>query len=151
MTIDFTPFVDSMNRTFLDMTGVELLNGPFEEIAGDEMLADVSVNIGLSGTQRAVIVLTANEAAAVHITKITTGKDVPVTNHLVTDTLGELLNMLVGAAQQYANIKFNFSIPMAVTGKGHSIRSIVSGSYRRVISKIQGMDVGLYLIETAKT
>ncbi len=148
MKIDFTPFVNSMNRTFSDMLGAELLNGPYEELEGDEMLADVSVNIGLSGDEKAVLVLTANESAGLLITKLTTGKDVKITDRIVSDTMGELLNMIVGAAQRHSNIKFDFSIPMAVSGSNHSIRSVFKGKYRRVNSKMHGVEVGLYLIES---
>ena len=147
MKIDFAPFVISMNRTFSDMLGAELLNGPYEELEGDEMLADVSVNIGLSGEEKAVLVFTVSESAAILITKLTTGKDVKANERIVTDTLGELLNMIVGSAQRHSNIKFDFSIPMAVSGSNHRIRSVFKGAYRRVISKMHGVEVGLYLVE----
>ena len=148
MGLVFSPFVNAMSRTFREMVGVELVHGPYEEMEGNEVLADVSTNIGLSGESRAVLLLTADEAAALKVTKLTTGKDVAIHDKLVTDTIGELLNVFVGAAQRHSNIKFNFSIPMAVSGKNHTISSLFNrGRRQRVVSKMEGSEVSLYLIE----
>jgi len=148
MKIDFTPFVNSMNRTFSDMVGIEITNGAYEDMTGGEMLADVSVNIGLTGEARASLLFTATEHAALEITKTTTGKsDVKISDRIVTDAMGELLNMIVGAAQRHANIKFDFSLPIAVEGKNHSVRSVFRSNFRRVISKMGAEEIGLYLFE----
>ena len=149
MKLDFAPFVNSMNLTFSDMVGIELLNGPYEHMKGDEMLADVSVNIGLTGEIKASILLTATETASLKITSNTTGKqDLSFRDRIVTDTLGEILNMIVGAAQRHSNLKFDFSLPIAVEGRNHTVRSVFDSDYRRVISKMSGEEVGLYLFES---
>ncbi len=148
MNIDFSPFVNSMNLTFSDMVGVELLNGPYESMNGGETLADVSVNIGVTGDVRASIVLTVTEPAALLITKQTTGRDASgLGERIVTDTMGELLNMIVGAAQRHSNVKFDFSLPVAIEGSNHQVRSVFKNDFRRVVSKMSGEEVALYLFE----
>lgn len=146
--MDFSPFIESLNRTFSDMVGLELVNGPYEEVTGGETLADVSVNIGLTGDVKASLLLTADERAALLITQKTTGKqNVNLGDRIVSDTMGELLNMIVGSAQRHAKIKFEFSLPVNIEGRRHKVRTIFNAGFRRVISKMQGEEVGLYLFE----
>ena len=148
MKVDFTPFVNSMNRTFSDMVGVEILNGPYESMSGGEMLADVSVNIGLTGDVKASLLLTATEKAAMIVTRNTTGKDdVKLGDRLVSDSIGEILNMIAGAAQRHSSFKFDFSLPVAIEGRNHEVRSVFKSNFRRVISKMSGEEIGLYLFE----
>ena len=148
MKIDFTPFVNSLNRTFSDMVGQELLNGPYENMDKGETFADISVNIGLTGDVKASLVLTVTENAALQITKTTTGKqDIKMEDKIVTDTVGELLNMIVGSTQRHSNLKWDFSLPLAIEGRNHEVRSIFKSNFRRVVSKMHGETVGLYLFE----
>jgi CheY-specific phosphatase CheX len=150
MKLDFAPFVNAMNLTFSDMVGIEILNGPYEHMKGDDNLADVSVNIGLTGEVKASILLTVSESAAIMITTNTTGKEnVSFRDRIVTDTMGEILNMVVGQAQRHSNHKFDFSLPIAVEGRNHSVRSVFDSDYRRVLSKMSGEEVGLYLFEAS--
>ena len=145
MHFEFEPFVEAMNRTFKYMAGEELVNGTYEEWNGARIFADVTAIMGLSGEQKGSLVLTVTEKAAIHLTSIITGKDVTLDDRLITDTIGELINIIVGSAQRNSRVKFDFSVPVAIKGKHHEVRAVSEGSFKRIISKMSGEDIGLYL------
>lgn len=152
MNIDFAPFVESMNLTFHDMAGIEIANGPFEEQVDAEALADISVSIGLTGQVKASVLLTTSSRLAIIIAEKVTGMDnLKVGDRIVTDAMGEMLNMIVGAAQRHSNVKFDFALPVAVEGSSHMVHPSPGVGYRRVVSKMEGGDISLYLFESGNS
>ena len=142
---EITPFVNTMNRTFKDMVGVELSNGAVELPDDSKVLSDITATMGIHGEDKASLVVTVDESASLFLTKVMTGKDVKLEDRIVTDTIGELLNMIVGAAQKESKQKFDFSVPVTFMGKNHEVRAVNRGYFRRVMSHFSEGTVGLYL------
>lgn len=149
MQFEFEPFIEAMNRTFKYMAGEELLNGPCEIWDGSRIFADVTAIMGLSGDEKGSLVLTVTEQAAIKLTSTITGKDVTLEDRLITDTIGELINIIVGSAQRNSSVKFDFSVPVSIKGKNHEVRAVSEGYFKRIISKMSGEEVGLYLAKTS--
>jgi CheY-specific phosphatase CheX len=151
MQYDILPFVDALSRTFRDMAEIEIGIGPVEEPDGTIVFSDATATIGLMGTERASLVMTVEEPLALEITQRVTGKAAGLEDRLVGDTIGELLNMVVGAAQRGSPVKFDFSLPVSIRGKNHEVRAVSKGYFRRVLCSAAGGKVGLYLARTPVT
>jgi len=149
MKLELSPFVQAMNYTFKEMAGVELINGPEEDFAQKLIQADVSAIISVRSDENASVILTASDQAARTLTREINGPNVKLDDHRLTDTLGELLNMLVGQAQRNTLSKFSFSIPVSIFGKNHEVNLISQDGRhvfcRRVISRMSGESIGVYL------
>ena len=149
MRYDLSPFVQAMNHTFREMADVELINGPEEEYKERMIRADVSAFISLRSDQNVSVILTVPDHAARLLTERIGGKNAVLDEQRVTDTIGELLNMLVGYAQRKSTFKFTFSIPISIIGKNHEVNLIPTDGQqaycRRVVSRMSGDPVTLYL------
>ena len=55
--------------------------------------------------------------------------------------------MIVGATQKESPIKFDYSIPVSITGKNNFVKPLRQGYNRYLPSKMSGEDIGLYIIE----
>jgi CheY-specific phosphatase CheX len=147
MKFEFKPFIDALNRTFKEMVGEEPINGAPEEPDGKDIMADVSAHIGLMGPEKANVVLILTNNIAKQIVKTIMGIDPKDDDHqIVADTVGEILNMIIGSTQRHSPIKFEFSLPGVIIGNSHEVRLLSGGHYRKVISKLSGEDIGLYLV-----
>ncbi|MBI3394983.1 MAG: chemotaxis protein CheX [Spirochaetia bacterium] len=149
MRFDLSPFIQAMNHTFREMADVELINGPEEDYKERLIRADVSAFISLRSEQNVSVILTVPDHAARFLTETIGGKAAAADEGRVTDTIGELLNMLVGYAQKKASFKFTFSIPISIIGKNHEVNLVLTdgqqATCRRVVSRLSGDPVGLYL------
>ncbi len=149
MKLEIAPFVNAMNHTFKEMAGVELVNGSEEPFEEKLIQADASAIISLRSDENASIVLTVSEVAARTLTTKISRPNTIINERRMTDTLGELLNMLVGDAQRRSTSKFSFSIPVSIFGKNHEVNLIAQAGRqvicRRVVSRMMGENVVLYL------
>ena len=148
MPFEFEPFVEAMNRTFRYMAGEELDNGSLNHWDGSQIFADVSAVMGISGEEKGTLVLTVSEKAALKLTAIITGLDVTLEDRLVTDTIGELINIIVGSAQRHSVARFDFSIPLAIKGRNHEVRAVSEGYFKYMLSHMSGEEIGLYMAKT---
>jgi CheY-specific phosphatase CheX len=154
-TFDLLPFVEALNRIFVDMADIRLANGPIEStitnnITADVhsrvgLYADVSSSVGIFAIDKASLLITIQESGALKLTRILTGQELQLHDRLVTDTIGEVLNIVVGAAQRASPIKFEFSVPVSIQGKGHEILMPRDSAVRYCISRFDGESVCLIL------
>lgn len=159
MTLLLSHFVDAMNDVFRKMIQQDLVNGPIEEHQGEKIHADVSAHLPLMNDQEACLVITVPEAIAVEMVRTISGRQVAFEDSLISDTVGEILNMIVGKAQKVG--KFQFSLPVIARGRAHEVRILSAGRSRRVLSALTGGapgagggprgsagSVGLYLVSS---
>jgi len=148
MEFQLEHFIPSMNHTFKEMCDMELLNGIVEEYKFKPIIADVSSMITLKGTKDATLILTLSIKAAREVTKKICGiESGEGDHHIISDTVGEILNMLVGFAQKTSPVKFNFSIPITVYGiKQELSHDTKTTNSKRIVSRLNGEEVWLYLI-----
>ena len=97
-----------MNQTIKEMAGVELVNGPFESMTGDEQLMDLSVYYKTYPASSSFVSYSVHlKMWAVQLASLITGKvDINSNQQLVEDCFGELLNMTVGSAQRKRQLRF---------------------------------------------
>jgi len=150
MSFDFESFVNSMNGVFKEMVPADLINGPFENCESAEIYADVSSVLNIEGKISGKIVLTLSENGALILTKKLTGEEAELNDQIVSDVAGEFLNMIVGAAMKSTAVKFDFGdpvVPITKALKNQKVEVLQKHCKRMVLSKMNGEEVGLFLIE----
>lgn len=91
---------------------------------------DVSGIIGLTGDARGSLALSFSESAIREIVKNMLGEEIHEINSDIKDAVGELTNMISGAARkklEAAGYSISAAIPTVVSGKNHSIRHVLGG------------------------
>ncbi|MEM7183258.1 MAG: chemotaxis protein CheX [Spirochaetota bacterium] len=88
----------------------------------DQIYTDISSTIGLYGSSKMALILTMSEQSVLVISENIMGASLSWEDNLVSDTMGEILNILVGVAQKDSPEKFSFSIPITIKGKEHEVR-----------------------------
>jgi chemotaxis protein CheX len=116
------PFLTAAISVFNTMLQVELVRGePFVK-NGTQPNYEVSGLIGLSGKAKGMVVLSLCREAAMSATGIMTGERCRDINSDVADAVGELTNMIAGAAKaQLEQLNLSVSLPTVITGKTHCI------------------------------
>jgi len=85
-------------------------------------LHEVSGIIGLSGKAKGTVVLSLYREAALRATEVMLQVRPDSINSDVTDAIGELTNMIAGAAKaQLEQYELSITLSTVITGKGHSI------------------------------
>lgn len=118
------PFVNSTVKVFKTMLGIDPVKGRIFLKEGSKATHDISGIIGLSGRASGSVVLCFSRAVAFSVAGKLLNAEVSEVDRDVTDAIGELANMIAGAAKADLN-KFDFdisiSIPSVVVGVGHTI------------------------------
>ncbi len=115
------PFVSSVRSVFSTMVGLEIVvRQPYLK-TDPVAVYDISGIIGFSGGLTGSVVLNFTTAAAEGIVKSFTGSPVDVNSGDFADAIGELANMVAGAAKTELGQNANISPPTVVRGSGHSI------------------------------
>jgi chemotaxis protein CheX len=116
------PFLSAAISVFNTMLGVTLTREePFVKNT-TQPNHEVSGVIGLSGKAKGMVVLSLCREAAINATAVMTGDRPVEINADVADAVGELTNMIAGAAKaQLQHLKMSVSLPSVVTGKAHCI------------------------------
>lgn len=149
MSTAIDPFVAALERTLRVLAGTVMTRGAVESCESATITADVSAQITVRGDEKFLLVLTATEAAAHELVRSVAGIETSLEDGLTADTLGEVLNVVVGSAQKGGGPqqKFQFSIPVIETARGHTLTVFGKRSYQRVVSKTPMGELSLYLIE----
>jgi chemotaxis protein CheX len=116
------PFLSAAVSVFNTMLGITLTRE--EPFVKKTTLPnhEVSGVIGLSGNAKGMVVLSLCREAAISATAVMTGERPVEINADVADAVGELTNMIAGAAKaQLEHLKMSVSLPSVVTGKAHCI------------------------------
>ena len=116
------PFLSSAVSVFRTMLECELTReGPFIK-DGAQPSHEVSGIIGLSGKAKGTVVLSLDREVALCATEVMLQDRPEGINSDVTDAVGELTNMIAGAAKaQLEQLALSVSLPSVITGKGHCI------------------------------
>lgn len=91
---------------------------------------DVSGVIGLTGAARGSLALSFSEPCILKVVSNMLGEEQASINGDVKDAVGELTNMVSGAARkklEAEGLSVSAAIPTVVSGGGHSIRHVLGG------------------------
>ncbi|MDX1957011.1 MAG: chemotaxis protein CheX [Leptospiraceae bacterium] len=145
MNLSIKVFVQALNKTLKDMGDIDLVNEEIEEFHSTEFHSDFTCSIGIvEAKERSSLILSLDDIAKEKIVFSITQKLNPQKS-LVYDTIGELLNIIVGIAQKESSVKFDFSLPVSIIGKNHLVHLIHNEKSKRAISKLDDGKLGLYL------
>ncbi len=118
-----SPFITSIQSVFGTMLQLPVEIGePTIKKSGDPV-HDVSGIIGMSGDVVGSVVLSMPEDTAVALVSLFTGEKIEPGSPDFADAIGELVNMVSGAAKAlFPNTRqVSISCPSVVIGKGHTI------------------------------
>jgi chemotaxis protein CheX len=116
------PFLSAAVSVFSTMLRTELSRGePFLK-TNAQPKHDVSGMIGLSGKARGMVVLSMSREVALGAAGTLLGEVQTEINADVADAVGELTNMVAGAAKaQLDHLQMSVGLPTVITGKAHCI------------------------------
>jgi chemotaxis protein CheX len=116
------PFLSSAISVFNTMLGTKLTRGEPFLMNGTQPKHEVSGIIGLSGQAKGMVVLSLCREAAINAAGVMLGETPTEINADVSDAVGELTNMIAGAAKaQLEHLNMSVSLPSVITGKSHCI------------------------------
>jgi chemotaxis protein CheX len=83
---------------------------------------EISAVIGITGRASGTLVLSFSKGVAIEVLRRMVGSEATELNTEVCDAVGELTNMIAGAAKaQLAHLELSISIPNIVTGPHHVV------------------------------
>lgn len=157
MRVEFiNPFVTATQAVFKTMLGTDLTRGPLSLKDSHAPTHAVNGLIGLCGTLQGMVVVSVSRDTAISVTEVLLGSRPDEINADVVDAIGELTNMIAGAAKaELEEYQLSIGLPTVICGKSHSIK-FPSGSPPMVIpfdSKLGPVciDVGLVELPSAVT
>lgn len=116
------PFVASVKDVFKTMLSTDVLISKPILKAGNESNADVSAVIGLSGDAVGSVVLSFPMLTATRTASKFSGVDMGQRHENFADALGELANMVAGAAKaKLDGLSVSISLPNVIVGREHVV------------------------------
>jgi chemotaxis protein CheX len=116
------PFVSATLDVFKTMLGCALTRGPLSLKHEHTPMYEVSGLIGLSGQCRGMVVLSISRATAIAAAEGMLGARPDGLNRDVMDAVGELANMIAGAAKtRLAQYRLTIGLPTVICGKVQAI------------------------------
>lgn len=124
MRVEFiNPFVASTQSVFHTMLGCTLTRGPLSLKQDHAPMYEVSGLIGLCGKCQGMVVVSLGRETALEIAATMLGDRPTELGADVLDAVGELTNMIAGAAKtQLEQYSLNISLPTVICGKAQSIK-----------------------------
>jgi chemotaxis protein CheX len=116
------PFLNATASVFKTMLACEISRGQpaLKQHRAPEY--EVSGLIGLTGKCQGMVVVSLGRDTALKATEILLGETPTGLNSVVVDAVGEITNMIVGAAKsQLAQYELSVGLPSVICGKNHSI------------------------------
>lgn len=115
------PFVRATSDVFRKMLSCDLAYDPLVSKPHSGGEYEVSGCIGLSGACQGVVVVSLSRDTAISVAEIMLGERPDDINADVTDAMGELTNMIAGAAKTLMESdELSVGLPTVVLGKNHS-------------------------------
>jgi chemotaxis protein CheX len=116
------PFMVSTEQVFSTMLGCQLTRGRLQP-RSHRLIPEYEINgiVGLAGSISGTVVLSMQERVALRATEAMLGLHPSFINDEVIDAVGELTNMVAGAAKHHLSTEVNLSIPMVIVGKNTRI------------------------------
>ena len=116
------PFVASLKNAFQTMLACEARRGELTLKSSHRAEHYVSGVIGLSGLAVGTVVVSLSKEVALKVASTMLGDEATEINDDVLDAVGELANVVAGAAKsELEEYHMNVSLPSVVTGDGHEI------------------------------
>jgi chemotaxis protein CheX len=124
MRIEFiNPFIAAAGSVFSTMLGCTLVRGSLKLKDDHAPMYEVSGLIGLSGRCRGMVLFSAGRETSLGIAEILLGARPEELNGDVLDAIGEITNMIGGAAKsRLEEYRLNIGLPTVICGKLHSIK-----------------------------
>jgi chemotaxis protein CheX len=116
-------FISSLDRTFQTMLNCTVKRG--QPVLKDNFTPryDISGIIGLSGKAVGTVVLSLSEEVALRAASHMLMSENTEFNSEVIDAVGELTNMVAGAAKsELEEYQLSVSLPNVITGRDHEVR-----------------------------
>lgn len=116
------PFINSTLATFAAMVKNAAAPGKISLATPKGVRTDVSGVIGLSGGARGTVILGFPRITALKVASAFVGARVLALDDVATDAIGELANIIAGAAKQdLARYRIQISLPSVVLGENHEL------------------------------
>ncbi len=116
------PFMTSLANAFETMLACPVHRGQLALKSADTPHYEVSGVIGLSGNAVGTVVLSLSREVALKATSVMLMTEADDLNGDVVDAVGELTNMVAGAAKaKLEEFNLSISLPNVVLGKGHEV------------------------------
>ncbi len=145
------PFINATISVVETMCMVKSVPGKPYVKTGTKAVGDVSGILGLAGEQTGSFAVSFSEPCILRIVSNMLGEEITTINEEVEDAVGEITNMISGAARkELADIGFNFdmALPTVVVGKNHSISHMGRGPTTVIPFSTE---VGPYAVEVSFT
>lgn len=119
-----THFVASTHQVFETMLSLSVTPGkPTASCNVPRFQSDVSGVIGMTGDVVGMVVLSFPFSTAKGVLKAFTGSDIEPNSPDFSDAVGELVNMISGAAKaKFEGLSVSISCPSVVIGPGHRVQ-----------------------------
>jgi chemotaxis protein CheX len=131
MNVKFiNPFLEATIDVLKTMAFVEPIPGKPYLKKDNYAKGDISAIIGMTGAAKGSLALTFSESCIVKIVSNMLGEDIKEINGDIKDAVGEITNMVSGAARKKLEAEgftITAAIPTVVSGKGHSIVHVMGG------------------------
>lgn len=116
------PFITSVKNVFRTMLSCEAQRGQITLKQGNRAPYYVSGVIGLSGKAVGTVVLSFSKPVALRAASAMLLMEAPEINEDVLDAVGELTNVVAGAAKaELAEFDLSVSLPNVITGENHEV------------------------------
>lgn len=116
------PFVEATFSVFRTMLKMELQRGALYLKEGFQPRHGISGIIGLSGSARGTVLLGMSAELAMEVTTLLTEQRPTYIDSEVIDAIGELTNMIAGAAKaKLAQLQMSISLPSVIAGMNHTV------------------------------
>jgi chemotaxis protein CheX len=116
------PFIHSLQKTFLTMLNCSVQRGQLSLKSDSRASYEISGVIGLTGRAVGAVVLTLSKIVALRAASVLLLCDYSEINDDVVDAVGELANMVAGAAKaELEEYSLAVSLPNVITGRDHEI------------------------------
>jgi len=117
------PFIVAAGQAFSTMLNCEIRRERLSLKDATSPQHEISGIIGMSGNAVGTVVLSFSEELALKAAGTMLMTDFTAVTADVVDAVGELTNMVAGAAKaQLEELHLSISLPNVVTGKGHEVR-----------------------------
>lgn len=116
------PIVNSVRNVLSTMAGVQTTVGRPHFATGNESAEyDYSGIIGFSGKLVGSVVVSFPREVAIKLVAAFAGGSLAPDSSDFADAIGELANMIAGAAKSNMGANANITVPNVITGKGHRV------------------------------
>lgn len=117
------PFIAATKETFKSMLQTQIVPGKLFLLSSSKVQHDISGIIGLSGGAKGTIALSFPKICALKAVSQFIGEKVVTIDDGVKDAIGELANIVAGAAKRdLSQYKISISLPTVIVGDNHEIQ-----------------------------